>query len=176
MRNRRVVAGLSLVAAIGAVTAVACARSRNRSEPPGESAGAGRADTAGARRAIARMNAEVSGLATTRNADSLAQWFAPDAAVFANGAPPIYGRDSIRAFYGQFFEAMPIRDMGFATEEVTVSGDLAIETGRSTLSLGGPGQTTPVAVAGKYLSVWRRQPDGRWLLWRHAPSTNALPR
>ena len=122
------------------------------------------------------MNAAFSGLATTRNADSLATWFAADAMVLAIGVPAIRGRDSIRTFYDQFFQAMPIREMTFSTDDVAFSGEVAVETGRSVLSLGGPGQPTPVTVAGKYLSVWKRQPDGRWLLWRHAPSTNALPR
>jgi uncharacterized protein (TIGR02246 family) len=173
MATRRavVVCGLTL-AALGA----ACAQPSSRPETSDVSASPAMSDTAAGRRAIANMNAAFSGLATTRNADSLATWFAADAKVLAIGAPVIHGRDSIRTFYEQFFQAMPIREMTFSTDDVAFSGEVAVETGRSVLSLGGPGQPTPVTVAGKYLSVWKRQPDGRWLLWRHAPSTNVLPR
>ena len=159
-----------------AATAAACAQSSGRTETPSESARPAASDTAGARQAIATMNAELSKLAVARNADSVAARFALDAMVLAIGAAAIRGRDSIRTFYDQFFQAMPIREMTFATEDLSFSGDLAIETGRSTLSLGGPGQATPITVSGKYLSVWKRHADGRWLLWRHAPSNNVLPR
>ena len=159
----------------------ACARSESaeaqRAESKsGEVAPAQSADTASgaAREAVARFNRSFAGYARSRNADSVASWFAADAMVLVNGAPAIRTRDSIRTFYDQFFQAMPIRDMTSVTEQITVSGTFAVETGTSTLSVGGPGQATPVTVAGKYLAVWRRQSDGRWLLWRHSPSSNVM--
>src|SRR5688572_13000206 len=147
----------------------ACARQNNRAEPVADSS------DAAVRQTIARINREFPAHARAANADSAAAWFAPDAVVYVNGVPPVRGRDAIRVFYDQFFQAMPIRDMSFVTDEITVRGDVAIETGASSLALAGPGQATPATVAGKYLAVWKQQPDGRWLLWRHSPSSNVMP-
>ena len=150
----------------------ACARQNNRGELASDSTDS---TVAAVRQTIARINREFPELARGRNADSAATWFAPDAVVYVNGVPPVRGRDAIRVFYDQFFQAMPIRDMAFVTEEITVRGDLAVETGENSLTLAGPSQATPATVAGKYLAVWKRQPDGRWLLWRHSPSSNVMP-
>ena len=168
--------GLSTIsAAVGVAFASACAQPASRTAATDSPTfNASTAADSVVRQTIARNNREFASYARGRHADSAAAWFAPDAIVLVNGAPPVKGRDAIRDFYDQFFQAMPIRDMTFTTEEVTVSGDIAIETGSSSLAVGGPGQATPVTVAGKYLAVWRRQPDGRWLLWRHSPSSNVM--
>lgn len=167
---------LTITTLTGLAFTAACARPASRSEPTADSTISSAATGADSvvRQTIARIAREFANHARSRNADSAAAWFAPDAIVLVNGAPPVKGREAIREFYDQFFQAMPIRDMTFTTEEVTVSGDIAIETGSSSLVVGGPGQATPVTVAGKYLAVWKRQPDGRWLLWRHSPSSNVM--
>lgn len=153
---------------LGAVVLLAaCAANRPSTTTPG-------ADDGAIRQTVERISRDFPVLARARNADAAAAWFAPDAILYANGMPPVRGRDSIREFYAGFFQAMPIRDMAFATEEITQRGDVAIETGASSVTVG----ATPDAaatVAGKYVAVWKRQPDDRWLLWRHAPSANAMP-
>jgi uncharacterized protein (TIGR02246 family) len=167
-RRTVVVCGLTF-ATLGA----ACAPSGSNTDT---AVAASSTDSAGAsvRQAVAGLNGQLGNLARTRNADSLAAWFAQDAMVLVNGVPVVRTRDSIRTFYDQFFQAMPIRDMTFSAEDVSVSGDVAVETGTSALSIAGPGQSAAVTVPGKYLTVWKRQPDGRWLVWRHAPSSNVM--
>ena len=155
--------------AVAIAVLVACAPQGKRAEPASDST------DAAFRQTVARVNRELPQQARAGDASAVAAWFAPDAVVYVNGVPAVRGRDSIRVFYEQFFQAMPIRDMTFATDEITVRGDLGVETGTSSLSLGGPGQATPATVAGKYLAVWKRQPDGRWMLWRHSPSSNVMP-
>ena len=172
MPNASRVFGLLAIASVIGLQA-SCARSESQAVSSTSAAVTDTA-TAAAREAIVRFNGAFAGYARSKHADSAAAWFAPDAMVLVNGVPAVRGRDSIRTFYDQFFQVMPIRDMTSTTEEITVSGMFAVETGMSTLSLGGPGQATPVTVAGKYLAVWRRQPDGRWLLWRHSPSSNVM--
>ena len=124
--------------------------------------------------AIERINREFPGIVRARNADSAAAWFAPDAILYANGTPAVRGRDAIRQFYVGFFQAIPIQDISFTTEEITERGDLAIETGTNALTVGVPGQAGQT-VAGKYLAVWKQQPDGGWLIWRHSPSSDVAP-
>ena len=168
-RRTVVVCGLTL-ATLGA----ACAPSGSSGADTAVTAPSTDSAGASARQAVAGLNGALGNLARTRNADSLATWFAQDAMVLVNGVPVVRTRDSIRTFYDQFFQAMPIRDMTFSTDDVSVSGDVAVETGTSALSIAGPGQSAAVTVGGKYLTVWKRQPDGRWLVWRHAPSSNVM--
>jgi uncharacterized protein (TIGR02246 family) len=155
--------------AIGTVAlATACARQGGRAEPSASA-------EATVRQTVARITREFPERALAGDATGAAAWFARDAVLYVNGVPAVRGRDAIRVFYDQFFRAMPIRGMTFTTGEITMSGDLAVETGTTTLSIAAPGQTVPATVAGKYLAVWKRQPDGQWLLWRHAPSSNVMP-
>jgi uncharacterized protein (TIGR02246 family) len=152
---------------IGAVVLLA-ACATNRSAPASTS------EDAAIRQAGERISREFPVLARARNADAAAAWFAPDAIFYANGMPAVRGRAAIRELYAGFFQAMPIRDVSFVTEEITVRGDVAIETGANTVTIGAPGQDSPVTTSGKYVAVWKRQPDGQWLLWRHSPSANTM--
>jgi uncharacterized protein (TIGR02246 family) len=170
------IARLTVAFAFGLII-TACAPSASRTAPPVDSPAAtttGPSADSVVRQTIARISREFPKHALARNADSAAAWFAPDAIVLLNGVPPVKGRDAIRVMYDQFFHAMPIRGMTFTPEEITVSGDIAIEIGSSTLAVGGPEQATPPSVAGKYLAVWKRQPNGEWLVWRHSPSSNVM--
>jgi len=56
---------------------------------------------------------------------------------------------------------MGLREAALETLRVEASGDLAVEIGRYTLTLGpeGPGA---VQARGKYLVAYRRQADGTW--------------
>ena len=126
------------------------------------------------RQTIERIGREFPTLARAKNPDAAAAWFAPDAIIYANGMPPVRGREAIRSFYAGFFQAFPIRDMSFTTEEISQHGDVAIESGSSSLTIGAPGQANAPTVAGKYLAVWKKQRDGKWLLWRHSPSSNVM--
>ena len=154
---------------IGAL-AVLAACATNRSGPASTQG----SEDAAIRQTVERISREFPALARARNADAAAAWFAPDAIFYAYGLPPVRGRAAIRELYNGFFQAMPIRDMSFVTEEITVRGDIAVETGASTVTIGAPGQDSAVTTSGKYVAVWKRQPDGQWLLWRHSPSANAM--
>jgi len=52
--------------------------------------------------------------------------------------------------------------------EVVVTGDLAYVRSRDTLSLTPRDGKPPTTLAGDRLTIYRRQPDGRWLLARDA--------
>ncbi|HUQ81223.1 MAG TPA: DUF4440 domain-containing protein [Gemmatimonadaceae bacterium] len=157
---------LGIIGAFTLVTVCATGRAGGAQTP--------KADT-GVRGAVARINREFPSLARAGNASAAAGWFAPDAILYANGMPAIRGRAAIQQFYAGFFQSMPIRDMTFTTEEITERGDIAIETGANSITIGAPSQSAAPSVAGKYLAVWKRQPNGQWLIWRHSPSGNATP-
>lgn len=108
-----------------------------------------------------------SAIATFRTAlnsgDSVAFFglLAPDLEVFAPGARPIRG-DEARESFRPLFTDVKAEISPFTDEEITVSGDIAVQRHSFTLSTtpraGGPAATS----MGSGLHVWKRTPDGRW--------------
>ena len=58
-----------------------------------------------------------------------------------------------------------VTDGTITTIDVFPMGDLAYETGRYSFTLAGEGKATRT-VTGKYVEVWKRQPDGGWKMFR----------
>jgi uncharacterized protein (TIGR02246 family) len=93
--------------------------------------------------------------------DKLIQAYAPDAVYMPPHHPAAHGRDAIC----EYLKSPMKHGVGELTYEVTFikhSGDLAYDVGRYTMSVpwgGGKRQDR-----GKYLTVWRRQPNGEWLI------------
>ncbi len=96
-----------------------------------------------------------------RDLDKLMAAYAPDAVYMPPHHAAIHGRDAIREYLNN-----PMRhgvcDLAYEVTFVKHSGDLAYDVGRYTMTVprnGGKRQDR-----GKYLTVWRRQPDGKWLI------------
>ncbi len=89
-------------------------------------------------------------------------FYTDDASVFPPQAPIATGKEAIRAFLSQGF-ANP----GFAINwqptkvEVSRAGDLAYTQGTYEFTLNDP-KGKPVTERGKYVNVWKKQPDGSW--------------
>jgi ketosteroid isomerase-like protein len=83
--------------------------------------------------------------------------YVADDCVFFSGTMPLRGRDAVLAAWKPFFEA---RSAPFSWEpdqvEVLASGELALSTG--------PVKNPDGVVTARFNSIWRRQPDGRWLV------------
>lgn len=88
-----------------------------------------------------------------------AQVYPDDGIILPPNAPMRRGKEAIQEFW-QVVIDMGIRDASLETVELDQHGDTAIEIGQYTL------RTQPAAGqpadAGKYLVVWRRQPNGAW--------------
>jgi ketosteroid isomerase-like protein len=86
-------------------------------------------------------------------------WAAPNA-VIPGGPSGFFGHDAIKEGYGPIPRAVDLRwepKLGGASS----SGDLAYTVGRAVSVSPGP-DNKPETHYVKYLSVWRRQPDGQW--------------
>ncbi len=84
----------------------------------------------------------------------ISQYYAPDALVLAPGAPMARGGEQIRAVLQGLVD---LGAVSLALESVRIesSGDLAYEAGHYSLGFGS-GMTD----IGKYIVVFKRQPDG----------------
>jgi ketosteroid isomerase-like protein len=91
------------------------------------------------------------------------------------GAPANVGKDAIlRAMRGAF-ETNDYQEMVINNEEVEVSGDFGFARGTYSLLLvpraGGDG----IPLDGKYLTIFKKQPDGIWKIYRDAFNSNVAP-
>lgn len=135
----------------------------------------GAADPAQVRGAIDSINGVVvAALKAGDNAKMLEQ-MAPDAIVMLDNHPAWKGRAAIDQHGQAFFESVDIKDAVITTEHVEVSGDLAVESGSLVLTLqpkGGPVMTD----SAKFVTVWKRQGDGSWKIFRDISNSNLAAR
>ena len=131
----------------------------------------GAADPAQVRGVIDSINTVVvAALKAEDNAKMLEQ-MAPDAVVMLDNHPAWKGRAAIEKHGREFFQGVDIKDAIITTEHVEVSGDLAVESGSLVLTLqpkGGPVMTD----SAKFVTVWKRQGDGSWKIFRDISNSN----
>lgn len=91
---------------------------------------------------------------------AFARWFAPDAVTLSNGKAPVIGQAAIAASANW----TPDQYQLTWTPEggrMSASGDMGFTwgtyTGRSKDRDG-----TPIVTTGRYMTVWKKQPDGSW--------------
>ena len=120
-----------------------------------------RSEVEAARPQIEAMMARYARGAAAGNADTMLAVYAPDAVVMAPNLPA-ENLDSLRARLGRIG---PFQ-VSFATRNLTVNGDVAIERGVWEAVLSPPGSQFAVARDGKYLAHWHRI-NGQWLMVEH---------
>jgi len=100
--------------------------------------------------------------AATRNADSVASFYAVDATAYPPSAPIAVGQAAAREVWAAGF-ADSTYAISWTTVHAGVSkgGDLGYTAGTYQESYRGS-DGNPVTVQGKYLCVWARQADGSW--------------
>ncbi len=97
-----------------------------------------------------------------KDTEGFVSYYADDAVLLAPNAALASGKDAIRAWIKPIFESAGYSgSSGPEKVEVARSGDMAYVWGtyRSTMN---PEGRTAVEDHGKYLEVWKKQPDGKW--------------
>jgi ketosteroid isomerase-like protein len=96
-----------------------------------------------------------------KDADRLADgYWSDDARLLPPNHPQVDGLSAIRDFIQGMFDA-GFGDLTLDTRQIETSGELTYGIGRYTMALRPPAGE-PVRDQGKYLVVYRRQPDGGW--------------
>ncbi len=123
----------------------------------------------------AAIRAVLQGLETTFNAgdiDAMAEYVDGDMVSLAPGIPPIRGEAANRQGWEEGLATMDV-EWHPTTEQVWVSGDLAVAWGHST-STGGPKGGEVAQVRSKDVRVFRRGSDGVWRMLLETWSVDSM--
>ena len=97
-----------------------------------------------------------------KDVERMLSFFTDDASLLPPGAPMATGKEAIRGLLSQSI-AIPGLTLSAQTTKVEVcgSGDLAYSLGLYEATVNDP-QGKPITHDGKFVVVWRKQPDGSW--------------
>lgn len=147
-----------------ALVSVACARPAS---PPSVDAGAVRDSI------TAAMGQYVTALRNNDPAGVTGLW-ADDAVYMDAGSPTAVGRAAFDSVVQGMFSTGRLTEVTENTDEILVDHDIAVQRGTYAETLQ-PQRGAPVALRGRYLFVWRRQPDGSWKIARGMGTPNPEP-
>jgi ketosteroid isomerase-like protein len=89
---------------------------------------------------------------------------------------PVIGKASAKAWLERFFSTLKVIDFGVLTSEqqreVIVSGDLSVECGAFKWSIAPIAGGEAIHEEGKFVAIWRREPDGTWRILRDIWNSN----
>jgi len=119
-------------------------------------------DSAALARTLTQLDDDWSKAAATRDAATVAAFYAADAVAYPPGEPVAVGREAAQKVWAAYF-ADSTYTISWQTEHASVaeSGELGFTAGTYQDSYRGP-DGGMVEAKGKYLCVWKKQADGTW--------------
>ena len=102
--------------------------------------------------------------------DAVAALYTEEAVVMPPGQETVIGRSAIL----DLFSPLTISDFQLVTAEIDGRGDLAFARGTYVWTVR-VGDGEPVPDGGKWLTVWRKQADGTWLLSQDIWNSDQTP-
>lgn len=115
--------------------------------------------------AIAEFNRQYLAAINTGDLAALEALTTDDHMMISSGGPPLAGKAALVSTMRAAFESFDIEET-WAPEETVVSGDLAYQRGTFVVVTTPVAGGDPLRVEGNFLRIYRRQPDGRWLMVR----------
>jgi uncharacterized protein (TIGR02246 family) len=123
-----------------------------------------KADIESAKAAIQALNQQWEKSFENQDPAGLAALFTEDCVRMPHGGPATVGRPALEAAYRQdFAEAWKAQaKVRLDAEEIIISGEYAFAHGTDTLVLDQDGRQILDGETGKWLFIYRQQPDGTW--------------
>ena len=119
-------------------------------------------DVEAERATLRNADAEWSNVTGAKDVDGFVAAFAENGSILPPNTPILTGSEAIRQWASEM-----VANPGFAlgwqptTVEVSTAGDLGYTVGTYELTLQDV-QGNPLTDRGKYVTVWKKQPDGKW--------------
>lgn len=130
-------------------------------------------DTAAVRAAIDTLRQDYLEAYNAGDAAALATLYTEDAVFLPADAPPVDGRDSIRAHWERELAAGPALEVE-SHEVIPLSPSWASSGGLYRVTVTPEGAEEPVTVRGSYLLLFRNTGEG-WKLFRHSATYDSMP-
>jgi ketosteroid isomerase-like protein len=122
------------------------------------------ANVADIRKEIEEADARQVSAFAAKDLTGLTANYAPDAVLLPPNGPMVTGREGREAFFKEMIKM--VDEFKFSMSSFDASGDLAYEVGTYSGMMGG------VADTGKFVTVWKRQPNGKWMIMADIFNTN----
>ena len=147
---------LPLAALLAISFAAAC--SNQTSQAPAPPPDTRKADEAAIRAASADWNKA----AQARDLDKAASYYAEDAVFLVDKGALVKGKNSIRMVWKDILApTAPVLTFTTSFVEVARSGDIGYEYGTAEFTTANK-KGKPTVEKGKYVTVWKKQPEGSW--------------
>jgi len=107
---------------------------------------------------------------SAKDLDLFMSFYVPDATSYPPGMPELVGPEAIRKVFKEIFSA-PNFSLSWTPSkaEVAASGDVGWTAGTYDMTMGG------MKDSGKYITLWRKQPEGTWKVAADIFNTNLPP-
>ena len=110
--------------------------------------------------AIKKMLADQEPLLLAGDFEGYSQLFTEDVVIMAPNAPVMKGREA----WLQFFAGLTVTAFNSNLLEVDGCDDIACGRGTISITFEVEGVSEPVSDSGKWVAIWRKQPNGKWLI------------
>ena len=135
----------------------------------------GNPKAASAREASDRLWADVGAALKKGDVAAILATYTDDAVMIDPGAATLSGKTAIGDFVKGFFANGKVTEHSHVVEGFETDGDVAIEHGRWRMGYQEKGKTKPDVSDARYILVWKRGADGKWLLHRDVSVPNPTP-
>ena len=125
--------------------------------------------------ALRALDNDLSKAVTNRDLEQIVSFYAEDATLLPTAEPSIHGKDAIR---DEWKHILSIPDFSSKSTllkvDISDSRDLAYTTGTYVATMMGE-DGRPVQEPGKWVTIWRRQPTGKWRIIVDTYNTDVPP-
>lgn len=112
-----------------------------------------------------------AGAVSSGNADAVVALWDEAGVRMPPNAPALVGKAAVRAAFAKQFAAYTL-EMVTIPDDIVLSGDYAIVRGHYTVTMRPKAGGVPVYTDAKNLTIWKKQADGNWRLYRDCFNSN----
>jgi uncharacterized protein (TIGR02246 family) len=110
----------------------------------------------------------------TGNLSKVMNLWTEDGVVMPSGEPYVIGKEAIEDWKGVYFKQYNF-NLQSISDEVQIGGDWAFNRGTYRMVMTPRNGGAPVSETGKFIQIFRREPDGSWKIARDMGNTSEPP-
>ena len=124
---------------------------------------------------LRNADAVIANAVSNKNLDTLISFYAEDASLLPTAEPKVEGRDAIKKEWQHTFQIPDFTNKSNLTKiEISDDGTMAYTMGSYLATMQGE-DGKQVQEPGKWVTIWRKQRDGRWLIIVDTYNTDIPP-